>query len=316
MRELAWVLGASGLLGSALVRALRQGNIDVHQPSTRFSWREVETAKSQLALEADAFGKRAESFHRWTVFWAAGVGSMASQPGALNSEELLLGTLLEALGNHASLRKLPATFVLSSSAGALYGGAPAACYGESSPISPSTPYAESKLRQEQLVDAFATDNRMANGLILRYSTLYGPGQAREKPQGLISQIARRIVANEPANIYVPLDTIRDYLHADDAAMRTVDTLRATREHYGRTTMKIIASEQATSIATLIGIFQRVSDRKPRIVTSASSISSRYARCVQFLSEEPAGKPHAPGRTLLVGIHQILEAERAIRTRSP
>jgi UDP-glucose 4-epimerase len=224
--------------------------------------------------------------------------------------------MLSALKDAPALRNIPGSFVFASSAGALYGGSPAACYSESSPVSSTTPYAAHKLRQEQLVHAFVADRPGTSGLILRYSTLYGPGQARNKPQGLITQLARRTIANEPSNIFVPLDTIRDYLHADDAAERTLATLRDVRQRHGRATIKIIASERATSIASLIGVFRRVSDRMPRIVTSSNSMSHLYMRCVQFSSEEPAGKPHAPGRTLLVGIHQILEAERANRTRSP
>lgn len=314
MTELAWVLGSSGLLGSALVRALGHDGVALHQPAAPFAWRQRDQVSAQIAGEVDDFARRAQSFGRWTVYWAAGVGSMGSAPADLATEEYALSVLLDGLRAHPQLRACPGAIVFASSAGALYGGAGAACYGESSAVTPSTAYAEHKLRQEQLVRALPAAAPAISALIVRYSTLYGAGQARHKAQGLITQIARRIVANEPSHVYVPLDTIRDYLHADDAARLTLATVRDSRTRAG-TTLKIIAAERATSIAQLIGVFRRVAGRAPRLVTSTNSLSAKYTRCVQFISEETAGKPHAPCRTLVEGIHQVLEAERANRTRS-
>jgi UDP-glucose 4-epimerase len=316
MTQLAWVLGASGLLGSALVRALRQDDVVLHQTAAPFAWRDSDAVSAQIAVEVEAFAQRAHGARQWTVYWAAGVGSMGSASADLATEEHTLAVLLDGLCAHPALRACPGALVFASSAGALYGGARAACYSERSEVTPTTAYAEHKLRQEALVCALAEGAPTISALIVRYSTLYGTGQAREKAQGLITQIARRIVANEPSHIYVPLDTIRDYLHADDAARMTLATLRDIRSHGCKTTIKIIAAERATSIAQLIGVFRRVAGRTPRLVTSANSLSSKYMRCVQFISDEPAGKPHAPGRTLVEGIHQVLEAERANRTRSP
>lgn len=314
MIELAWVLGSSGLLGGALVRALQQDGVAVHRIAAPFAWRQRDQVSAQIEAEVDAFAHGAQTTGQWTVYWAAGVGSMGSAPEDLATEEYALTVLLDGLRKRPQLRSCPGAVVFASSAGALYGGAGTACYGESSPVTASTPYAEHKLREEQLVRALVADVPTISALIARYSTLYGVGQARDKAQGLITQIARRIVANEPSHVYVPLDTIRDYLQADDAAQRTLATLRDSRTRCGQATVKIIAAERPTSIAQLIGVFRRVAGRAPRLVTSSDALSAKYMRCVQFVSEEPAGKPHAACRTLVEGIHQVLEAERANRTR--
>jgi UDP-glucose 4-epimerase len=314
MSHLAWVLGASGLLGSALVRALQRDHTVLFQPAARFEWCQPAIVSGQLQAAALAFSERVAHYDRWTVFWSAGVGSMASRPEELIAEQVLLRSLLDALRDNAALKQVRGTIVFASSAGALYGGAHAACYTESSDIFPATAYALHKLEQEQLIHAYIAQEPKVSALILRYSTLYGIGQARNKPQGLITQIARKIVANEPANIFVPLDTIRDYLHVDDAAQLSLATLANAQHFPGRVTLKIVAAERATSIAELIGVFRRISGRIPRIVTSANGLSSRYTRCAQYRSEEPAGKPHRPGRPLLIGIHQVLEAERANKVR--
>lgn len=315
MTQLAWVVGASGLLGSALVRALDACKVTLHRPAAPFEWRNVVRVREQISNEIAKFGILAQQADSWSIFWAAGNGSMSSDDAALDTEASTLLGLLDGVAECAPLRDCPGTIVFASSAGALYSGMSAACYNETSAVSPATPYAQHKLRQETMVQEFAAAASNAGALILRYSTLYGVGQARDKTQGLITQIARRIVANEPAHIYVPLDTIRDYQHVDDAALRTVSTWRDVQNVRGAAVIKIIAAERATSIAQLIGIFRRVAGRTPRLVTSTNALSAKYMRCVQFKSAENAGKPHSPDRTLVEGIHQILEEERAKRIRS-
>lgn len=46
---------------------------------------------------------------------------------------------------------------------------------------------------------------MTAALIARISMFYGPGQAKDKQQGLLAHIARCILRNQPIQIYVPYD---------------------------------------------------------------------------------------------------------------
>ena len=76
-------------------------------------------------------------------------------------------------------------------------------------IAPGSAYADHKLDHEAKVRRVVEAQPGWAALLARYSTLYGPGQSRDKAQGLISQFARRIVANEVVHVYVPLDHIAD-----------------------------------------------------------------------------------------------------------
>jgi UDP-glucose 4-epimerase len=311
--EAVWVVGAGGLLGSALVRALPPP-ARLHRPARPLAWADAPALAAQFAQEAQAFADSAAHAPRWTVLWAAGVGAMSSAPEVLGLELAALSALLAALAAQPALRGRPGRVMLASSAGALYAQTRADCVSEHTPLAANTAYAAHKLAQEALLrEALASQPGWA-GLIARYSTLYGPGQARGKAQGLISQVARRIVANQVIHIYVPLDTLRDYLFSDDAAERTLATLADCPA--GATTLKIIATEHSTSIAQLIGIFRRVSRRPVRLVTSVNQLSPLYLRAIRFRSVEPAGSPHASGRSLHIGIHQVLEAERQAAFQSP
>src|SRR5258706_11384893 len=118
------------------------------------------------------------------------------------------------------------SFVLSSSAGAIYAGSTDPVVTETTAECPTTGYGRGKLRQEQLVRSFADRApTQVTSLIARISTLYGPGQSAEKPQGLISHMARQIIRNLPIQIYVPLDTIRDYITVNDASTKIMKANR-------------------------------------------------------------------------------------------
>ncbi|MFG6428496.1 NAD-dependent epimerase/dehydratase family protein [Roseateles sp. LYH14W] len=310
MRQAVWVVGAGGLLGSALVRAL--GRVDgalLHAVEQRLAWGRNDLLAAQLDREVQAFARAAERAGRWLLVWAAGVGSMSSDAASLGLEAQALDLLLERLAADLALRATPGCLVLASSAGAIYGQSSEDVISESSAAAPGTAYAAHKLRLEAKVCLAIEAQPGWAALLARYSTLYGTGQSRDKAQGLISQLARRIVANEVVHIYVPLDTIRDYIFADDAADRTLAAVHDLWDRAGEVVLKIIAAEQAVSIAQLVGVFRRVSRRPVRLVTSVNNLSPLYVRCIRFRSDEPAGQPHASGRCLHIGIHQVLEAER-------
>jgi UDP-glucose 4-epimerase len=315
MREAGWVIGAGGLLGGAVVRALQQrAGIELHAVEQDLAWGHNGLLAVQWEREVAAFARAAGQAGRWLLVWAAGVSSMSSDAASLSLESRALDLLLERLMAEPALRATPGCLVLASSAGAIYGQSREDFVREASAVAPGTAYAAHKLEQEAKVRRVVEGQSGWTALLARYSTLYGPGQSRDKAQGLISQLARRIVANEVVHIYVPLDTIRDYIFVDDAADRTLAAVHDLRDRAGEVVMKIIAAEQATSIAQLVGVFRRVSRRPVRLVTSVNNLSPLYVRCIRFRSEEPAGRSHGTCLSLHIGIHQVLEAERVAAAR--
>jgi len=302
-----WVVGAGGLLGSALCRQyLAQGDT-LYLPAERLAWSERERLLAQLSANVAAFSERVSLSGQWEVVWAAGVGTMATPPEALVRETEALEVFLAALGSNARLAATPGAIGFASSAGAIYAGALDEVISEVTPVAPTTPYARAKLGQEELVRAFAVSRPGIRLLIARFSTLYGSGQAAGKQQGLLTHIARSIVRNQPIQIYVPFDTIRDYLCASDAAAQLIAVLRGTAS--ARQLTKIVASEHPTTIAEVVATFKRVARRQPRIVTSASARAALYGRRMQFRSNVAATDQDLPATSLAVGIAQLLEAER-------
>jgi len=309
-----WIVGSSGLLGSALKRVHKRRDEKIFTPTERFQWSNETELHAQLESAVKEFASFAGKGDAWEIYWAAGIGTMASTEAELATETRTLATLLRLIELESGLIATTGSIAFSSSAGAIYAGARDDIISENTEVAPTTDYAKEKLRQENLLTDFTKGKSNISILLARISTLYGPGQANGKRQGLLAHIARCILRNQFVHIYVPLDTIRDYITADDAASMMAAALFSIRGGSGVFT-KIIASEKATTIAEIVSVFNRVARRRPRIVASASKLSSLYSRRIQFQSIAVPIKEQVSKTSLLVGVAQVLTAERTSFTRA-
>lgn len=303
-----WIIGAGGLLGSALRRTLQATGDQIFVPPKPLSWLNGQALLAQLEAAVLAFASAVAPADTWELYWAAGIGTFASTAEDMQRETVALDAFLRLLEGQPALRAAPGSIGFASSAGAIYAGARNEVITENTAVAPTTPYAHAKLAQEALVRAFTERHGGVRVLVARISTLYGVGQATQKNQGLLTHIARSIIRNRPIQIYVPFDTIRDYIPAPDVAARLVMILRqeAVQPSYQ---MRLVASEHPTTIAEIVATFKRVSRHIPRVVTSVSRSTALYTRRMQFRSLAPAG-PHPFQKTsLIVGIGQLLQAER-------
>jgi UDP-glucose 4-epimerase len=310
----AWVIGSGGLLGAALCRRLALDGTALFTPAERFRWDEVDILLAQFADAVAGFARGAQAHDNWTIYWAAGVGTMGSSEVALTRESTALAGLLALVGANATLAARAGALAFSSSAGAIYAGSRDEVITEETAPHPTTPYAHEKLRQEGLVGDFARAHANMAVLVARISTIYGPGTRVGKPQGLLAHIARSIVRNKPVQIYVPLDTIRDYIAVDDAAtcmVRTVAQMRAAPQ----LVTKIIASEIPVTIAEIVSLFRKIVRRSPRVVTSANQLSLLYLPRLRFRSVRLATVAGETRKTMLIGIAELVAAERAAAMRS-
>lgn len=304
----AWVIGSGGLLGSALSSVLRINGTAIFSPAQSFCWKDATQLQTQFATAVQAFASQVQLANDWEIYWAAGVGTMGSSAQQMAQETEAFLVLLKLMQAEAVFSDRRGSIAFASSAGAIYAGGTQDLIDDDTPPAPTTPYAHEKLKQEELLRTFASRNKNLSVLLARISTLYGPGGAIGKQQGLITHIARCMLRNQPIQIYVPLDTIRDYITADDAAAMILAKLRTISPRPGVYT-RIIASEQPTTIAEIVSIFKRITRRNPRIVTSASKLSSVYSRRIQFRTKIVSEGAHVPKTSLMVGIARVMAAER-------
>lgn len=304
----AWVLGAHGLLGRALTAELCQSTSARFEPGCRFAWHQEHVLRDQVAQGVTAFARHAREAGSWELYWAAGVAGMGSPEAAVEAENRAFAWLLQRLEAEPRLRAVPGRLLLASSAGGIYAGSRAAVVDETTPEAPTTPYARGKLHQETLLRQSPLVTAGCRVLLARISTLYGPSLPADTRQGLISTMARCVVRNRPVPLFVPLDTPRDYIDSHDAARIAIATLRSLPES-AEPTVKIVASEQLTTVAELLATFQRVAHRRLLFTTSVGSLSGLYTMRFQFRSRVlPDAAPFAK-TPLLEGVARVVAAER-------
>jgi UDP-glucose 4-epimerase len=309
----AWVLGGTGLLGSALSRQLLDRGVELFSPRERLRWESDSAIAAQLEAAVRDFATRASEEARWQIYWAAGIGTMNSIPEELTVESRVLAWLVKRIASTPVLTAIPGAVAFASSAGAIYAGCTDEVVTENSAPAPTTAYAYAKQEQERTLQSLASVAGNISVSIARISTIYGPGQAHGKRQGLLAHIARSIVRNRAIQIYVPLDTIRDYVAADDAAAMMVSAVSAWS---GPTDspLRIVASEQPTTIAEIISIFKRISRRAPLVVTAASGLGASYPPRIRFRSIATSANARPQRTCLAIGIARLLAAERSAYSR--
>lgn len=302
-----WVIGARGLLGSAVVRRLENGSAALAGvPPVRWS---TPHAEKDLRAGAETLIDQAAG-GAWRVFWCAGVGVTGSSRESLLTEVGRFEALLSALSALPSSVRQRGLIFVASSAGALFAGSTGAPFDESTDPRPLGAYGEAKLAIERAAENFSNASGV-RCLVGRIANLYGPGQSLAKPQGLISHLCRSHVRRVPLSVYVPLDTLRDYIFVDDCAellLAACDRLASDDSAVYR--MKVLASGRSVSVGALLGEFRRVVGRRPEIVMGSSAISSLQSRDLRMRSVVWPDLDHRALTNLSDGIARTLQDIRS------
>lgn len=299
------------MLGSAISRALRRQNCVEYKFDEKFEWFNLHRLKLQFEAAAGQFFRSLASGDRFEVYWAAGIGFMGSTSSQTDSEHSALRQFLAALNQELVSCRASGTFAYASSAGALYAPHDEKVITEATPINSISPYASSKAAQEKDLRAFANRSGKIRLLISRFSTLYGPGQAYGKPQGLITKLIRQSFKNEALQIIVPLDTARDYLFVDDAAKRFIASCEYLNNVEQKQFINIIASEKIITISEIISTLNRVLRRRPRIIHCRSALSDSYPSKVVYKSLYTlTPDPRITDHSFIEGMCKLVQAERS------
>lgn len=276
LSPLTWVVGGGGLLGTNVERAIALKG-EVWRPALRgrIAWA-TPGASSQLATAVAQFASSVGD-RPWQIAWCAGAGVTTTAADALAEEVRAFDAVLEALSERMRPGSEGVAF-LASSAGGLYAGSSSPPFTEGSPVSPVSPYGKTKLRLERTMSEWGAAHGWSV-VVGRIANLYGAGQNLSKPQGLITQICRAHLLRRPVSIYVPLDTIRDYLYARDCGELIADVLTRARQDppAPRSTaqVKILASQQGVTIGALLAEARRVLKRRVEVAQTLSTPAGRF-----------------------------------------
>jgi len=152
-------------------------------------------------------------------------------------------------------------FVFFSSGGTIYGNTDLPI-SEDHPIAPMSLYARSKAGIEDLIRKSDLPY-----LILRLSNPYGGYQIAEKKQGVIPILIRRALRNEPFEMYVSGDSVRDYFYISDLGQAVTGLLEC-----GAVNDTVnVGSGQGTSLHEIIRLVQEATGETVSIIQKASEM---------------------------------------------
>jgi UDP-glucose 4-epimerase len=269
------LFGAGGLVGGAVAARLA----GVAPPSERTGctpavvrWARPEQAHADISGAVAAFAQRLRrreaSDRGWQVVWAAGVAVVASSEQAAASETTAFERCLEAVETQLLAGELAGggRLLLVSSAGGVYAGSRGAPFDERTVPVPLAAYGRQKLAQEALLAQQAGRSGL-RGIVARLPNVYGDRQDLAKRQGLVSALCRAVLTREPLRIFVPLDTRRHLLWADDAGTAIRNLLGRTITDGPDVAVRVVVGDRAVSVAEIIAAVRRVTGRPPPILVT-------------------------------------------------
>lgn len=287
MTKTAWVIGARGMLGRATSTRLRESAGWSLIDAAPVCWQDDAALEASVArsmrelLACAASGNRDGLGGDWAVFWTAGTvvtsSPVTDMQGQLHQFRLALDVIArEAHGHPLSAQ---GCVFFASSAGGVYGGSVDPPFTEHTVPVPISPYGRFKLDAEAVLADFSRRTGIS-ALSGRISNLYGPGQSLDKMQGLISHVARAQFTGAPTSIYVPLDTLRDYIYVTDCAALIVDStgraLDVARSTGTVEATKNLISGHAVTISSLLGYFRILAKGNARVMLGTSSSAAFQA----------------------------------------
>ena len=305
--NLIWIIGQGGLLGSGIRTqlSLHTKTWTLWEPNTVFSWKSPALLKKQSDTALRAFCEASLNHSRWTIVWASGSGVIGTDATELTIETHNFSYFIDLLSQIFKHKFDRGSFFFASSAGGVWGGSNTFPITEATAPSAISEYGKQKLAQERILTTLVESQPHFRLLIGRISNLYGPGQNLSKNQGLLSQLCRSALLRIPMNIFVPLTTIRDYIHSCDAAeliLRSLEKIAETPYSKALTT-KIICSEEDSSISQILNYLHHLTHHEPVISFPENKISNQHPTELVFRSRVLPDSYRC--RLLLQGIDELL-----------
>ena len=307
---ISWVVGRGGLLGGSVERALAARGPTWHPPR-EFTWDCPPVLDHELTTACQAFAAEVGRLS-WQIAWCAGAGVVGSEFSDLDQETSAFTHLLTSVAEVLCRRgRSSGAMFFASSAGGVYAGVGNPPFDEDSPVAPIAPYGWNKLAQESLARSWSSETATPL-LVGRLSNLYGPAQNLSKDQGLITQVCLRALARQPLNLYVPLDTIRDYLFAEDAGRLIADglfrlRLEAAEAETAPAVVKVLASLRPTTVATVLAQFRWIMKRPVNVMIASSPNARRQVRDLRMASHVWPELDQRPTTTLSAGMQSVINS---------
>lgn len=220
------IVGSSGYLGSNLAKYLPENGYKViagSRSASSFSSSNVNVQHVAIDLN-DATSYRGLLSEIDSIIYLAGPGGPLRDQFANNLIQEHLVNLATFLEENTKCCNRPIIF--SSSGGTIYGRGNGIPLRENDPLEPINPYGLLKLLSEKLLKYYHK-NKGTQYISMRISNPYGGIAHKKLDQGVINIFIRKILANEPIEIWGDGSSIRDYIFMPDLMVAFNAALNAT-----------------------------------------------------------------------------------------
>ena len=249
------VFGKNGLIGKSLVDSLNRSGHSVYANS-RIDWEDSDLVCEQIRSSVAAFFEDTKT-GGWIIFWFAGKGGFSVSQEQLEFDSENFDCFLESV---AVFMKSPGLVVLASSAGALYFSGSDLPFDENSPVHATSLYGKLKVDQEAALSIFA-EKTDCPVLITRISTVYGPGSDFTNGYGLINHLCMADITRRPLEIFVPMETSRNYIYSEDAGELVVRYALSCIGSKKKLQIRNVVAPSSISIAEIVSICSKIFKRK-------------------------------------------------------
>ena len=227
MGERVVVTGGAGFIGSHVVAAHRAAGDDVTVLDDLSTGRREHVPAGIRLVEADVRSAEARALLATGGFTVLNhhaaqidVRKSVADPVADASVNVLgFINLLEG-ARAGGVRRV----VFASSGGTVYGEGEQLPVAEQARKLPASPYGTAKLAAEYYLALFSQLYGL-EGVVLRYSNVYGPRQDPHGEAGVVAIFARRVLAGAPLTVFGTGEQTRDLVYVGDVAEANV---RASR----------------------------------------------------------------------------------------
>jgi len=271
------VTGAAGFIGSSLAKELALQNnkvicldalIDTTYPKEikKAKWEELRKVPNLVLVEKDMREGDLEPY----LESADVVINLAAMPGLVDSwsnfdlyASCNITSTHRLLDAHSRLKSKAKLLHISTSS--VYGRI--ATGDELGQTIPFSPYGVTKLAAENLIRAYA-DNSSLDFNILRYFSIYGPGQ---RPDMAYSKFISAIYNDEVIELYGDGKQSRTNTYISDCIDATMMILE---NGVGKTIYNVSGNEEV-EISTAISILEEILDKKAKVNLSQSRIGDQF-----------------------------------------
>jgi len=294
-------LGQGGFLGSALTRKAIATGYKVF-PQVSVPWRDPGARAlvlDELAGQFALFSRESDA----TIIWAAGAQGVSNSQSGISPELESFRDIVNSLSSVSALRG--AEIAIVSSAGGVYSGSSAPPFHSASPVSAINQYGLDKIEIENL--AASQLSGFFRVQIARVTNLYGPWPGPR--QGLINRLCTAAATREALQIYVPLNTVRDYIYVEDAAHLLLFELDFARvsQIEKQPSVSLIGSGENSSIGSVINTVAHVAHRKVPITMAQLAETQLQARDLRMHPSWTDRGPHFAPVPLATGVKRLFDS---------